>query len=257
MTAVRAPVVGITARRAPALPGARGSRRRDQWSVDARLVDALVEAGAVPLVVPVPPMAAAEALVEALALRLDGLLLQGGGDVAPMRWGEAVQHLDWAGDPARDAIEFALFARMRARERPVLGICRGMQLANVALGGTLWQDLAGSGHDPSLHDDADAYDMHRHPVRLADRGWLQGWYGDGPARVSSAHHQAVARLAPGIEVEAWAPDGVVEALRTVAGGWLLGVQWHPEFHLGGAGVADDDCLPGHLLLRAFVDAART
>ncbi len=247
----RRPWIGVTARRIAADPAGRGSRRRAQWGIDAVLADALRRAGALPVLLPVPDPAAATDEAATLAPRLDGLVLQGGSDLAPERWGEVARRPAWAGDPWRDAFEFALFAAIRARGRPVLGICRGMQLINVACGGTLLQDLAEAARDAALHDAPEAYDQHRHPVRLAADGLLARRHGTVAATVSSAHHQAVDRLGEGLVAEAWADDGTVEALRGVDGPWLVGVQWHPEFH-----PAPGAALPGDTLLQAFVEAAR-
>lgn len=245
------PWIGVSARRIAADPAGRGSRRRAQWGIDAVLADALRRAGAAVVLLPVPDPGVAADEASALAARLDGLLLQGGSDIAPERWGEVARHPEWAGDPWRDAFEFALFAAARARGLPVLGICRGMQLINVACGGTLLQDLAGAARDAGLHDVPAAYDRHRHRVRLAADGLLARLHGATEGQVSSAHHQAVDHLGAGLVVEAWADDDGIEALRGSGDPWLFGVQWHPEFH-----PAPGPALSGEALLRAFVDAAR-
>lgn len=161
-----------------------------------------------------------------------GLLLPGGGDLEPWRYGQpntASRGLE----PERDAAELALLERFTAAGKPVLGICRGLQTINVFFGGTLVQDLPGHG----TLDGADRL----HPVRTAP-SFLSGICG-ADAVVNSAHHQAADRLGQGLEAVQWAPDGVVEALshRTLP---VWGVQWHPE-RLAGSGL-------GRRLFEAFL-----
>jgi len=135
----------------------------------------------------------------------------------------------------------------------VLGICRGMQLINVAFGGSLHQDLIKDGVTGFSHSDTDRYDNHHHDVTLVEGGALSRWHGGATrGRVNSIHHQAVARVAEGFVPVAHAPDGVVEAIWREVPGFVLGVQWHPEFHDG----SDPTLLDADPLMRAFLDAAR-
>ena len=157
----------------------------------------------------------------------DGLLLPGGGDIAPWRLG-AEPGLATGIDEDRDAAEFDLAERFLAWGRPILGICRGVQLLNVALGGTLLQHIEGHGQvngQDRLHQARALPDSR--PGRL---------YGPS-AQVNSAHHQALDRLGAGLRAVQWAPDGVIEA---VEHGTLpvWGVQWHPERHPGGQKIYD-------------------
>jgi len=135
----------------------------------------------------------------------------------------------------------------------VFGICRGLQLINVAHGGTLYQDIATQKPGSRTHRDADAYDLNFHDVnvlpgtRLAD---LLG--GSGNHTINSVHHQGIKDLAFGFKVEATSPDdGVIEAIRATGSAWIHAVQWHPEFHRAGLGVVDDSPL-----LQDFLDAAQ-
>lgn len=135
----------------------------------------------------------------------------------------------------------------------MLGICRGMQLINVAFGGSLYQDIPTQFSNPALHQ-ADAYDRHSHPVRFAEKGHFARWFGatDG-GRVISIHHQCVRTLGRDLEIEAFSTDdGMIEAISHTGRGFVIGVQWHPEFHTPGG---DEllDCTP---LLDAFHAAAR-
>ena len=131
-----------------------------------------------------------------------------------------------------------------AQKKPVLGICRGAQMINVALGGSLHQDI------PAHR--SDDYDQHAHEVRLEPGSGLAKLYGEtGPRRVVSIHHQAINRLAPGLRVEARADDGVIEAVRGTGATYICAVQWHPEFHGDRDGFLD-----GALLLDEFLEATR-
>lgn len=187
------------------------------------------------------------------AEHLDGLILQGGTDVSPRAYGEDPPRAQWAGDPVRDAYEMELLHEFMEAGKPVFGICRGMQLINVAFGGTLYQDIQSQVAGATQHQTGE-YDRHSHEIRFAEGGLLARLY---PGRVGGAvvsiHHQAVRVLARDLEVEAVTPaDGIVEAIRGKGRSFLLGVQWHPEFHRPG----DEtmlDCTP---LLDEFLAAAR-
>ena len=183
-----------------------------------------------------------QALDPLAAERCDALLLPGGGDVEPWRYGQT----DTASrglEPERDRAELALLEQFTAAGKPVLGICRGMQVINVFFGGTLIQDLPGHGQVRG----ADRL----HPVRTGASP-LRGLWGEGVI-VNSAHHQAVARLGAGLEAAQWAPDGTVEALFCRKKP-VWGVQWHPE-RLAGA-LAVDGTAEGERLFRAWLDLCR-
>ena len=183
---------------------------------------------------------------------LDGLLLQGGADVSPKAYGEEPLKPEWGGDPVRDAYELELLHEFMEAGKPVLGVCRGMQLINVALGGTLHQDLPTLCPGATVHESGD-YDHNDHPVSFAEGGRLANWFaGVAGGRVVSIHHQAVNRLGRDIAVEAQAEDGIIEAIRWNGRSFVFGVQWHPEFHAA-AGVELLDCTP---ILDAFLAAAR-
>jgi putative glutamine amidotransferase len=179
------------------------------------------------------------------AQTLDGLVLQGGADISPRAYGEEPQKPEWAGDETRDRYEIELVRAFAGAGKPVLGICRGAQLINVALGGTLHQDV------PAHR--SDDYDLHAHEVRLEPGSGLARLYGEtGPRRVVSIHHQAIKLLGRGLQVEAHSePDGLIEAVRGDGPGYVCAVQWHPEFHGGREGFLD-----GGPLLDEFLQAAR-
>lgn len=183
---------------------------------------------------------------------LDGLILQGGADVSPRAYGEEPLRPEWSGDPVRDAYELELVHEFMEAGKPILGICRGMQLINVALGGSLYQDLPTLRPGEVAHETG-AYERNAHDIRFVPGGRMAQWFGDVPGGpVASIHHQAVHRLGKGVKVEAVAEDGVVEAIRWEGRSFVCGVQWHPEFHhLSGGDMLD--CYP---LLDAFLQAAR-
>jgi putative glutamine amidotransferase len=164
---------------------------------------------------------------------LDGLVLEGGSDVCPRTYGEEPLRPEWEGDEARDRYEIDLIRAFLAAGKPVLGICRGVQILNVALGGTLHQDLATQLPDlpPDRHRDWERYDSVSHDVDVVAGSRLADLY-DGATRlrVNSVHHQAIRDLADDLVVEARSSsDGIVEAVRGTGPGYVAGVQWHPEF----------------------------
>jgi putative glutamine amidotransferase len=211
------PVVAVTAGR----DGTRASGE-ERVGVPAAYVRALARAGLVPVLV--PPLVAPAAAC-ALLERVHGLVLTGGEDVVPARYGAAAHPRLGETDPERDAVELALIAGAVRRRLPVLAICRGLQILNVALGGTLYQDLP-SGPGRSLgHDDG----AERHAITIEPGSRLARVLAGTRAVVNTRHHQAVRDLAPALRATAWAEDGVVEAAEARdPGAWVLAVQWHPE-----------------------------
>ena len=178
-----------------------------------------------------PSMSVADALAD-----VGGLLLTGGGDVDPARYGETPhQTLDDV-DPVRDEFELALIAAARARDLPIFAICRGVQVLNVAAGGTLVQDIPSE--VPGAVNHSLVVPPHP-PYELAHEVWVEKdsllakllgerLVGSDTCEVNSRHHQAVKTVAPGYRVSATAPDGVIEAIEDPAARFCLGVQWHPE-----------------------------
>jgi putative glutamine amidotransferase len=184
---------------------------------------------------------------------LDALVLQGGSDVGPLTYGETPIKPEWTGDRVRDLYEIDLLQEFISAGKPVLGICRGLQLINVAFGGTLYQDLGLHHAQAGGHHNAEAYDQNFHEIALVAGSKLARLYPQlGRARVNSIHHQGVKGLGTDLTVEAVSvPDNVVEAIRWTGGSYVMGVQWHPEFH----DPANPDLLDGAPLLREFLDQA--
>jgi putative glutamine amidotransferase len=212
------------------------------WDLRATLlpqtyVDAVAGAGGVPVLL--PPVPGVQAAVE----RLDGLVISGGPDVEPDRYGAERGPRTKVVRPDRDAAELALFETALQAGVPVLGVCRGLQLMNVALGGTLIQhlpDVVGhDGHSPVPGG------MGEHKVSVGDTSRLAAILGAGLLVVPTHHHQGVDRLADGLIATAWAEDGTIEAVELDGGThpFAVGVQWHPE--------ASSE----HGLFRALIEAA--
>ena len=183
---------------------------------------------------------------------LDGLVLQGGKDIDPSFYRQPREHILGDPDPVRDRFELDLVHAFNRRGKPVFGICRGMQLINVAFGGTLYQDLEKQGASSFSHVDRPVYDRHCHNVSMRADSVLARWYGGTQqGAVNSIHHQGVAQLGEGVQAIAFAADGVVEAIWREGGGFVLGVQWHPEFEDRN----NPALLPSDPLMQAFLDAA--
>ena len=198
----------------------------ERAGVNAAYVHSVLRAGGVPIVL--PPLIGAARAADALE-GLDGLLFTGGEDVDPAFYGQPPSPGLGTVDSERDRFELALFAHARRRAMPVLGICRGIQLVNVALGGTLWQDLPAERPGPVEHNPPTPRDRRAHELRLLAGGRAAEALGVTECRANSFHHQGVRDLAPPLVASAWAADGLIEAVESPAGEpWLLAVQWHPE-----------------------------
>lgn len=196
---------------------------RERLALNSVYVRALVRAGLVPVVV--PPILDPDRATAVLD-QVRGLVLTGGDDVDPARYG-ATRHPKLGGtDAERDAVELALFAGASERRLPILAICRGIQLVNVALGGTLYQDLPSERPSDINHAD----ERTRHGLRTAAGSLSYRAVGALTASVNSRHHQAIRDLAPGLRATAWATDDVIEGVERAngSGAWMLAVQWHPE-----------------------------
>ena len=171
---------------------------------------------------------------------IDGLVLQGGADVSPASYAETPLRPEWSGDRVRDLYEIDLFWECVVQGKPVLGICRGLQLINVALGGSLHQDIATDYPHAIPHVDPVLYDRHRHAIHIETNSGLARLYGGKSEHlVSSIHHQAIKQLGRDLMVEALsASDGIIEAIRMRGECYVTGFQWHPEFHADTTGLLD-------------------
>ncbi len=212
--------------------------------------------GALALLIPSPngDTRRGDVTLEHYADLLDGLVLEGGSDMWPGSYGEETMRPEWSGDRIRDEYEIALLRAFVERGKPVLGICRGLQVLNVAYGGTLYQDLALQKPGPLFHRSAQLYDRNQHTIEFEPGTRLAQLYeGVESAAVNSVHHQGIKDLALGFVVEARAPDGVIEAFRHRGDVYVAAVQWHPEFHVGD----NASLLPGAPVLTDFMAACGT
>jgi putative glutamine amidotransferase len=223
-----APLIGVSA-------CARQGERHVFHSVATQYIDAVVSgAGGMPLIV---PALGARTDFDALVARLDGLLLTGSpSNVEPHRYAGPASEPDTLHDPHRDATTLALIPHAIAAGVPLFAVCRGFQEMNVAFGGSLWQKLQEvPGMDDHREDKEQPLETQygpAHEIELVPGGMLHAWAGRDRVVVNSLHSQGVQRLGDGLEVEARAPDGLVEAFRVrSARGFALAVQWHPEWQV--------------------------
>jgi len=212
--------------------------------------------GALPVMVPSPLGDTSRGTVgfDDYAAWLDGLVLMGGSDMWPGHYGQEPLKPQWKGDRVRDEYETALARAFIARAKPVFGVCRGLQVLNVAFGGTLLQDISLLRPQALAHRDAGLYDQHFHSVDFVPGTRLASLYpGTARVNVNSVHHQGVGELAADFVVEARCPDDqVIEAVRWRGPSYVAAVQWHPEFHKPvEQGVIDDAPI-----LRDFLGAAQ-
>lgn len=226
--------------------------------IEASMADWLFRSGATPVMLPYTKHAEQ---CQRLVAAVDGLLLHGGVDLAPESYGETPLRPEWSGDPVRDQFEIELVKQALAIQQPILGICRGHQLLNVALGGSLYQDIQTQVTGSLMHRSAQLYDKVSHDVEILPNTLLSQLYANQmQGKINSVHHQAIKTLAPGFAIEAISPlDDIIEAIRITTGPYadqfVLGIQWHPEFQ------DPQDMSTQHLLspmpiLQAFGQAIR-
>ena len=216
------PLIGISTFRSPS------KRHTTHISVPETYVAAVSNAGAIPVLI---PFVLSESDLDQLHRRLDGVLLTGGGDVDPQRFGAHAHPAVHGVDPERDRVDIQLAQDAIKGDTPLLGICRGLQVINVALGGTLYTDIADQYPDAIKHDCFHDYprDFLAHPVKIDEESSLAHILGKPILEVNSLHHQAVRKLAPGLQATAYAPDGIMEAFELSDHPYGLAVQWHPEW----------------------------
>ncbi|MCZ2496903.1 gamma-glutamyl-gamma-aminobutyrate hydrolase family protein [Xylophilus sp. Kf1] len=225
--------------------------------VEQSIAHWLMSAGALVVMVPCPTgeTARGDVTLAHYAEWLDGVVMHGGADVWPGSYGEEPLREAWMGDRIRDLYDLAVVEAFAQAGKPIFGVCRGLQLINVAFGGSLYQDIETQHAGALCHRDADTYDLNFHDIEIVQGTRLSRLYpGLRQSRVNSIHHQGIKRLADGFTVEAWShPDGVPEAIRRTGGpvnGYIAATQWHPEFHRQGAHPTIDDTAILHDFLQA-------
>jgi gamma-glutamyl-gamma-aminobutyrate hydrolase PuuD len=249
--------IGVSARIFHPEPGARGLRGKTLQYLEESVAHWVMSRDVMVFMIPTVGhqgmLHPSNIRLRDYAKHLDGLLLQGGADVSPQTYAASDMRPEWPGDRVRDMYELELLYEFIESGKPVLGVCRGCQLINVAFGGTLYQDIATEVPTAGVHV-SEFYDQHRHSVRFPDGSTLASMFpGRREAIVNSIHHQAVKTLGRDLNIEAVsANDGLIEAVRYRRAPFVVGVQWHPEFHRAG-GPELLDCTP---LLDTFLRAAR-
>ena len=220
-----------------------------RFEVLSTFTRALELAGAAPIAI---PLQLGEDTLSTIFARLDGLLIAGGPDVHPSEFGEAIEPFCGEIDRARDVAELQLLRWSLQQELPVLGICRGIQMLNVAAGGTLYQDIDAQVEHALKHQHVkgDPYNRLTHSVEIDPQSRLARALGTTRLDVNSLHHQSVKQVAPDFHIVARAPDGIVEGIERLNGSFAVGVQFHPEW------LIDDDARMVQVF-RDFVDAARS
>jgi putative glutamine amidotransferase len=210
---MRTPVIGITT---------YGRDAANRYTLPAEYVDAVRRAGGLPLLI-----APGDPRIDAYLQLIDGLLLSGGGDIDPQRYGGATHETLYHVDAERDEMELSLARAILARGVPTLGVCRGAQILNVAMGGSLIEHLPLVVGESVLHR-APPREPTPHRVQLKPGSRLADIVGCTELQPMSWHHQAIREPAAGLDVVAHAPDGTIEAIELPAHRWLIAVQWHPE-----------------------------
>jgi len=238
----RRPLIGIT----PDEGLTTGPHGLPRLELKRAYADAVASAGGLPVVLPVTQD---ESMIESYLAILEGLVVSGGAfDVPPELYGEKPRPGLGETKPLRTAFELALLQAALDRDLPVLGVCGGMQLLNVACGGTLYQDLRRELPSAGQHEMEGDRRLPSHEVSVTAGTQLAAATGPGSLMVNSTHHQAVKKVGAGLVVSAVAPDGMVEAIEMPERRFALGVQWHPELLVKSVPI-------NRGLYRAFVTAA--
>jgi len=251
----RALRIGLSARLMHKPPAELGFRNKVLQYLEQSVAHWIMSHGAIVFMIPTLSSSAdlsrSSIRIHDVVDALDGLVLQGGADVSPQSYGEEPLRPEWSGDRGRDRYEIELFWEFVIQNKPVLGICRGAQLINVALGGTLFQDIELQCAGADRHVDPALYDENCHGIEFMPDSRLERIYRDITSRrVISIHHQAINKLGNDLVVEARSSmDNLIEAIRMTGSSYVAGFQWHPEFHF-----PQRDLLDSTPVIRDFLDA---
>jgi putative glutamine amidotransferase len=225
----RQPVIGVTTQTLHAIEGIPAGLP-ESWVMNQRYFRPVLELGGLPWMIPL--LADEVDTLRGIYDRLDGVLLPGGVDMDPSTYGEAISPLCGRLDPARDAVELQLARWAIEDGKPILGLCRGEQVINVAMGGSLYQDVGTQFEGAMMHEYYPSKGYERshlaHHVEVPAGTRLRELLEHPTVPVNSMHHQAVKTLGSGLVASAFAPDGIIEAVEGTSDGFVVGVQWHPE-----------------------------
>ena len=203
--------------------------------VEQSIAHWIMSSGAMVVMVPCPTgeTARGDVTLAHYAEWLDGVVMHGGADVWPGSYGEEPLQPEWMGDRVRDLYDMAVVEAFSQAGKPIFGVCRGLQLINVAFGGTLYQDIETQVPGAQQHRNPVTYDKHQHDIAIVPGSRLDKLYPNLPrARVNSIHHQGIKQVAPGFSIEAWSiPDRIPEAIHRASNSksYIAATQWHPEF----------------------------
>jgi putative glutamine amidotransferase len=245
------PVIGIPTQTLHAIEGI-SQALPPSWVMSQRYFHATTAVGGVPWMIPLldDDLDTLREIYE----RLDGVLIAGGVDIDPVNFGEARRAECGVVDPARDRVELQLARWARDDTKPMLGLCRGLQVINVAFGGTLYQDITADKAGALKHDcfpnEGYRRDYRAHDVALSEGSRLRASFDAPTIAVNSMHHQGIKDLAPRLRASAVAPDGLIEGVESPNGHFLVGVQWHPE-------VYESTDAATRRLFESFIAAARS
>jgi putative glutamine amidotransferase len=219
MSSSQRPIIGLTS---SLLNTAFGTKA---FQVGQAYVNAIQKAGGIPLIVPT-----GTEQVQVMLTRLDGVLFTGGGDIDPKYYNGSKHHRIYGVSPERDALEFALLEATLTAGKPILAICRGIQVLNVAFGGDLYAHIPDQVHNALKHDWYPNYPRDRlaHNISITPGRILHKVFDMDNIHVNSLHHQGIHNVGNGLKATAFAPDGLVEGLEIEDANFVLGVQWHPE-----------------------------
>ncbi len=244
------PIIGVPTQTLQSIDGIPESLP-NSWVMNQRYYRAITTLGGAPVMIPL--LEGEEEAIRAIYDTLDGLFLAGGVDVDPHSYGEERTERCGNIDPPRDWTELLMVRWAMEDAKPVLGVCRGMQVINVARGGTLVQDIAAGIPEAIKHDyfPTQGYerDYRAHPVTIQPASRLHDIFRGTDLEVNSMHHQAIAGLGQGLAATAWAADGLIEGIEGMGDDYLVGAQWHPE-------MLTDSCPRTPALFNSFLNASR-
>ena len=239
------PVIGISASMLVTEDGS--CLGNEQAYVNKHYVRALTSVGAAPLLLPI--VETDDSLIKVQLQQIDGLLLSGGYDVNPLLYGEEpLPELEYI-LPERDEYEIKLIHMALAMNKPILGICRGMQILNVACGGTLYQDLRQYSLKHFKHQQKSKTDTASHTVEFIPNTKLRSIMNVDDTKINTFHHQAIKDLAPGFVINAKARDGIIEGFERIGEEFVIGLQWHPEMMM-------EKDASMQKIFRSFIDFAK-